>query len=104
MAAMMSRAVIAPFMLSGTASMPPVAGPAKARPATAVVGRPFHRRRRCSMNRRVDRRAPQAFPSFFEQRVNSRHEHERDEQRGGEAADDDARERHLQLAPFTDAE
>src|SRR6267143_2638229 len=59
-----------------------------------------------SMCRRVSRllALPQAFPPFFEERVDGRHQHQRDEQRRRQSADDDARERDLQLAAFADAE
>ena len=46
---------------------------------------------------------PQSRPALFEQRVDRRHEHQRDERRGQQPADDDARQRRLQLAAFADA-
>ncbi len=53
---------------------------------------------------RVSRRFHESADAFLEQRVDRRHEHERDQQRGRQTADDDARQRHLQLAAFADAE
>ena len=42
--------------------------------------------------------------AFLEDRVDRRHEDQRDERRGGQAADDDARQRRLQLGALADAE
>src|SRR6188474_397461 len=47
---------------------------------------------------------PQAFPAFLEERIDGRHEHQRDHRRRDEPADDDARQRRLQLSAFADAE
>ncbi len=44
----------------------------------------------------------QSFPAFFENRVDRRHEHQRDQRRGRQPADDHARERRLQLRALAD--